>query len=228
MKRVPEPELMEDEAQARAYSEADFSEPHARFVRLCGEAWEGSEPRGRMLDLGCGPADITVRLAESFPRLTIDGVDGSAAMLKYGAGRVRRHGLEGRVRLIQGRLPACPLPVDYDAVVSNSLLHHLSEPDVLWEAVRRCARPGAVVFIMDLMRPEDETQARALTERHAADAPAVLRRDFFHSLLAAYRPEEVRAQLAEAGLEEFDVRAISDRHLVVCGRMSSSVRDQSH
>lgn len=225
MKRVPEPELMEDEEQARAYSEADFSGPHSMFVRLCGEAWAESEPRGRVLDLGCGPADITVRLAERFPRLTIDGVDGSAAMLKFGAERVRRHGLEGRVRLIQGRLPACPLPGDYDAVVSNSLLHHLSEPGVLWEAVRRCARPGALVCIMDLMRPEDETQARALTEFHAADAPAVLRRDFFHSLLAAYRPEEVRAQLAAAGLEECAVRAISDRHLVVCGRMPSPLRD---
>ncbi len=225
MKRVPEPELMEDEAQARAYSEADFSEPHSQFVRLCGDAWAGSEPRGRMLDLGCGPGDITVRLAERFPRLSIDGVDGSAAMLKYGAERVRRHGLEGRIRLIQGRLPACPLPADYDAVVSNSLLHHLSEPAVLWGAVRRCAHPGTVVFIMDLMRPEDERQARALTERHAADAPAVLRHDFFHSLLAAYRPAEVRAQLVEAGLEGFVVRAVSDRHLVVCGRMPSLVRD---
>lgn len=225
MKRVPEPELMEDEEQARAYSEADFSEPHARFVRLCGEAWAENEPRGRMLDLGCGPADITVRLAQSFPRLTIDGVDGSAAMLKFGEERVRRHGLAARVRLIQGRLPACPLPGEYDAVVSNSLLHHLSDPAVLWEAVGRCSRPGTVVFIMDLMRPEDETQARALTERHAAGAPAVLRHDFFHSLLAAYRPAEVRAQLMEAGLEDFDVRAVSDRHLVVCGRISSPARD---
>ncbi|MCC6302840.1 MAG: class I SAM-dependent methyltransferase [Gammaproteobacteria bacterium] len=217
MKRVPEPELMEDEAQARAYSEADFSEPHAMFVRLCGEAWAGRAPRGRMLDLGCGPGDVTVRLAERFPLFTIDGVDGSEAMLGYGAERVRRHGLEDRVRLIRGHLPACPLPGGYDAIVSNSLLHHLSDPAILWDTVRRCARPGAAVFVMDLMRPEDEAAAQALTERHAAGAPAVLRRDFFHSLLAAYRPEEVRAQLAGAGLEDFAVRAVSDRHLVVSG-----------
>lgn len=98
------------------------------FVRLCGEAWAGCEPRGRMLDLGCGPADITVRLAEKFSLLIVDGVDGSAAMLRYGLERVRRHGLEGRIRHIQGRLPGCPLPGDYAAVVSNSLLHHLSDP----------------------------------------------------------------------------------------------------
>lgn len=70
---------------------------------------------------------------------------------------------------------------------------------------------------MDLMRPEDEALARALTARHAADTPAILQHDFFHSLLAAYRPDEVRAQLAVAGLEDFVVRAVSDRHLVVYG-----------
>lgn len=220
MKRVPEPELMDDEEQARAYSEADFSEPHAMFVRLCGEAWAGSEPRGRMLDLGCGPGDITVRLAERFPLFAIDGVDGSEAMLGFGVERVRRHGLGGRVRLVRGHLPDCPLPGDYDAVVSNSLLHHLRDPAILWDTVRRCARPGAAVFVMDLMRPEDEASARALTELHAAGAPAVLQHDFFHSLLAAYRPEEVRVQLAGAGLEDFAVRAVSDRHLIVNGYLS--------
>lgn len=217
MKRVPEPELMEDEWQARAYSEADFAEPHAMFVRLCGEAWAGREVRGRLLDLGCGPADITVRLAEYYPGLAVDGVDGSLAMLRYGDERVRRHGLASRIRLIHGRLPECALWSDYDAVASNSLLHHLRDPAVLWDTIRRCGRPGAPVFIMDLMRPGDESRAQDLVDRHAAGAPAVLRHDFFHSLLAAYRPDEVRAQLDEAGLGEFIVREVSDRHLAVSG-----------
>ncbi|MGE0277975.1 MAG: trans-aconitate 2-methyltransferase [Nitrospiraceae bacterium] len=219
MRRVPEPELMEDEQQARAYSEADFAEPHSMFVRLCGEAWAGYEARGRMLDLGCGPADITVRLAEAFPALAIDGVDGSEAMLRHGEERVRRHGLASRIRLIHRRLPDCSLPDGYDAVVSNSLLHHLRDPAVLWDTVRRCGRPGAAVFVMDLMRPDDDARTQELVERHAADAPEVLRRDFHRSLLAAYRPGEVREQLDEAGLDGLLVRAVSDRHLAVSGHI---------
>jgi SAM-dependent methyltransferase len=219
MKRVPEPELMEDEAQARAYSDADFTEPHAMFVRLCAEAWAGREMHGLAVDLGCGPADVTVRLAERYPALAFEGVDGSVAMLRYGAERVLRHGLDSRIRLLQGRLPGCTLRSDYDAVVSNSLLHHLSDPAVLWDAVRRCGHPGAPIFIMDLMRPDDESRARELVDRHAAGAPAVLRRDFYHSLLAAYRPDEVRRQLDLAGLGDFVVQPVSDRHLAVSGRI---------
>jgi SAM-dependent methyltransferase len=218
MDRTPEPELMEDEAQARAYAEADFDEPHSMFVRLWEEWRGGEELAGTIVDLGCGPADITVRFAERYLRVRLDGIDGSRAMLDCARERIRRHGLESRIRLIQSRLPDEDLPrAHYDAVISNSLLHHLTDPAVLWRTIRACARPGAPVFVMDLMRPESRADAEALVERHAAGEPAVLRRDFFHSLLAAWRPDEVRAQLAAAGLDGFRVGIVSDRHMTISG-----------
>ena len=80
MKRTPEPELMEDAAQARAYAEADFSEPHGRLLEALRERLPGLPARGAALDLGCGPADVTLRFAGAFPGWTVDGVDASAAM----------------------------------------------------------------------------------------------------------------------------------------------------
>ncbi len=211
---------MEDEAQARAYAEVDFAEPHAMFVRLWEESRGGNDVTGKVVDLGCGPADITVRIAERYPDVVIDAIDGSDAMLTYARQRLQRHGLAARIRLISGRLPQVALPFDrYDAIISNSLLHHLADPAVLWQTIRACGRSGTSVMVMDLMRPGSEAEARALVECHAADAPAVLRRDFHLSLRAAYRPDEVRAQLDAAGLDEFAVRVVSDRHLVVTGSL---------
>lgn len=221
MRRIPEPELMDDEAQARAYAEADFSEPHQRFVALFREAFPDEALAGTVLDLGCGPADVALRLARAYPLCRIDGLDGAAAMLAFGHEAVRRAGLAHRVRLVEGYLPgaAPPLAV-YDAVVSNSLLHHLADPSVLWASVKRWGRPGAPVLVMDLLRPEDGIQVDGLVRRYAADAPEVLRRDFEHSLKAAYRVEEVLEQLAVAGLGALTVRAVGDRHLVVAGRLA--------
>jgi hypothetical protein len=54
---------------------------------------------------------------------------------------------------------------------------------------------------------------------HAADAPPVLRRDYRHSLHAAFRVEEVEAQVAEAGLSSLRVAAVADRYLEVWGRL---------
>jgi ubiquinone/menaquinone biosynthesis C-methylase UbiE len=211
---------MDEEDQARAYAEADFSEPHDHFVSLFQAAFPDSSFAGTVLDLGCGSADVIVRFARAFPNCRIDGVDGAEAMLGFGRKAVRSAGLEHRIRLISGYLPDASLPLrSYDAVISNSLLHHLADPMVLWASVQRLGKPGAPVFIMDLLRPESEERLNELVRQHAADAPDVLKRDFSASLRAAYRPDEIRAQLDNAGLTDFTVDIVCDRHLVVSGRL---------
>lgn len=226
MKRQPEPELMDEPAQAAAYAAADFEAPHARVIELFRGTFPGADIAGDVLDLGCGPGDIALRFARAFPGCRVIGVDGSREMLRCGREIQFRQPPEvrDRVLLIHGMLPGVKLHGQtFDTIVSNSLLHHLHDPAVLWDAVKQFAKPGARVFIVDLMRPADEPDARALTDRYCVGEPEVLRRDFFHSLLAAFTPDEVREQLAAAGLSHFEVRVVSDRHLMVAGRVTETV-----
>ncbi len=221
MKRTPEPEELMDEAdQALAYAEADFSESNELFLDLFSRLHPG-EFRGRMLDLGCGPADIPLRFARRYPDARIDAVDGAQAMLDLAAKAVRAGGLEDRVRLHCQYLPASGLAGDYDALVSNSLLHHLNDPLDLWRSIRDQGAPGAHVLVMDLLRPGSPEAVDSLVARYAADAPDVLRRDFRASLHAAYTLDEVREQLGACGLDHLGVEQVSDRHLAVMGRLSS-------
>jgi len=218
MQRVLEPELMDDLGQARAYAEADFEEPNQSFVELMRSHfphWSGS---GALLDLGCGPGDIALRLAEQYPECEVHGLDGSAAMLEF-AERARAASAAGaRVTFVQGLVPGARLPRSrYDALVSNSLLHHLHQPEVLWTSIRALAAPGAPVLVMDLMRARSTDHAVELVDTYAAGEPEILRTDFYNSLLAAFEPEEVRVQLDAAGLEALRVEAVSDRHLAVWG-----------
>ena len=79
---------------------------------------------------------------------------------------------------------------------------------------------------LDLQRREAEISdreravatAQALVAQYAANEPEVLCRDFYNSLLAAFELDEVRQQLELAGLPRLEVRAVSDRHLLVSGR----------
>lgn len=210
---------MADPAQAQAYAEADFSEANRLFVELF-ERLHPTPFAGHALDLGCGPGDIPIRLARACPAARIDAVDGAEAMLALARAAVAGDAdLAHRIRWICARIPSpAAVPAGrYDAVVANSLLHHLADPLDLWRAVRDSARPGAAVLVMDLARPADEAAAERLLALHAAGAPELLLRDFRASLHAAYRVDEVRDQLATVGLDGLEVAMVSDRHLAVSG-----------
>jgi hypothetical protein len=70
-----------------------------------------------------------------------------------------------------------------------------------------------------LRRPDTREQASRLVSEYARTEPEVLRHDFFNSLLAAYRPEEIAAQLTRAKLTYLQVEAVGDRHVVVYGHL---------
>lgn len=218
MKRIPEPELMEAPDQARAYAEADFSEPHNMFVDALAERITIANTARTVLDLGCGAADISIRFAQRYPEAMIYAVDGAAAMLDEARKAIDAAGLQARIRLFEQNLPNLDLPPgQIDLIMSNSLLHHLHKPETLWTTIRQHATDETVVFIMDLMRPDNEIEAERLVRQYAADEPGILRRDFHNSLLAAFTPIEVNQQLHAAGLGHLTVEILSDRHLCVHG-----------
>jgi ubiquinone/menaquinone biosynthesis C-methylase UbiE len=222
MKRIPEPELMDSSAQTRAYAEADFSDSNALFVNRFLAEFPDLGKSGRMIDLGCGPADICIRLAVEFPGWRITGLDAGENMLLEARNAVSAAGRQGQVELVLSRLPDPDVEgAGFDAVVSNSLLHHLPDPMTLWRTVARTGRPGAAVLVMDLARPDSERHARRLVDTHAADAPEVLKEDFFNSLLASYTPDEIESQLSRAGLQHLVLDLPSDRHWIVSGRLAA-------
>lgn len=220
MLRTPEPELMLDPDQAVAYAEADFSTSDSRFVERFKELF-GSPNAGEIIDLGCGPGNIALRMAEAFPGCAVTGIDGAAAMLDIARKRAATMpGVGSRIRFIEAVLPNSMLPTNTaSVVVSNSLLHHLHEPAGLWMTLRQVAAPGAAVLIVDLRRPDTTAAAQSIVDTYACGEPEILRQDFYNSLLAAFEVDEVRTQLETAALSGLQVRAVGDRYLEIAGHM---------
>jgi 2-polyprenyl-3-methyl-5-hydroxy-6-metoxy-1,4-benzoquinol methylase len=219
MERVLEPELMDDPEQARAYARADFEAENQGFVDRFMEFFPEFKA-GHVLDLGCGPADIPIRLARKLPECRITGVDGAAPMIAIGLEAVRTAGLADRITLRCERFQDMALPERADAVISNSLLHHVPNPLRFWYAVKKLAQPGAVVLVMDLLRPISSEAAQAIVNKYAAEEPAILRRDFYNSLLAAFTEDDVAAQLAEMNLTRLLIDVPDDRHWIVGGHLT--------
>lgn len=219
MKRILEPEVMDVRERTQAYARADFSAVNQLFVDRFLKKFPDCSA-ARIADLGCGPADIPIRLALSAPRARITAVDASGEMLKLARKAVAAAGVADRLVLLKARVPNLPVkPGSFGAVVSNSLAHHLPDPAALWSEIRRLGRPGTAVYVMDLFRPVSKKRARELVEAGAKDEHPLLKDDFYNSLLAAFTLEEVRKQLNSAGLTGLKARIISERHWLATGRL---------
>ena len=216
MDRVLEPELMDDPKQAEVYARADFAEENQGFVDRFKEYFPDFS-QGKVLDLGCGPADIPIRFAKLYPSCQVIGIDASAPMIQLGEQAVKQVGLTDRVTLRCERYEEVAGARIVDAVISNSLLHHLPNPLQFWQKLRQLVKPGAPVLVMDLLRPESPEAAQAIVDQYAANEPDVLRRDFYNSLLAAFTEDEIGSQLARMNLTRLLIDIPDDRHWVVGG-----------
>jgi ubiquinone/menaquinone biosynthesis C-methylase UbiE len=164
MDRILEPEIMDGEAEAAAYARADFSDSNQAYVANVVHSFPAH--LAQVVDLGCGPGDIAIRLNRAAPMTRITGVDGSRAMLAIARQALRAARLEASVSFLEGRLPGVPLPAgSFDLVLCKDMLHHLADPQVLWSEVRKLGRPGAVVCVMDLCRPRSSNAFRVQSTR---------------------------------------------------------------
>jgi 2-polyprenyl-3-methyl-5-hydroxy-6-metoxy-1,4-benzoquinol methylase len=216
MERVLEPELMEDEQQVLAYAKANFEEENQGFVDRFREYFPDFAD-GHVFDLGCGPGDIPIRIAKALPACRVTGIDASAPMIRLAEQAVAQAGLSGRVTFRCERFQDIAGASRADAVLSNSLLHHVPNPLQFWNRLRQLVKPGSPVLVMDLLRPDSPEEAQAIVDRYAAGEPEILRRDFYHSLLAAFTEDEVTTQLARMNLTRLLIDVPDDRHWVVGG-----------
>ena len=216
MDRTLEPELMDDPEQALIYAGADFEQENQGFVDRFREYFPDFS-EGHVFDLGCGPGDIAIRFARVFPSCRIIGVDASAPMVRLAEAAVQQAGLSDRITFRCERFQDLAGVSVADAAISNSLVHHVRNPLQFWHTLRLVVKPGSPVLVMDLLRPDSPEEAQTVVDRYAAKEPEILRRDFYHSLLAAFTEDEVAAQLAEMNLSRLMVDVPDDRHWVVGG-----------
>jgi ubiquinone/menaquinone biosynthesis C-methylase UbiE len=208
--RVLEPEVMDSAEEARDYDAMDHSQVNAVFVADFLAVWDGS---GTILDVGTGTAQIPLELCRRAASVEVVGIDLAEHMLAVGRENVHRAGLAGRVRL--DRCDAKHLPYEagsFGAVISNSIVHHIPEPAAVLAELKRIAAPGGILFIRDLLRPEDDGTVRHLVSTYAGDANRHQRQMFEDSLRAALTLAEIRQLVATLSHDPEEVRQTTDRH----------------
>ena len=79
---------MDDEQQSMAYAQADFSTSNQLYVDSL--VRDFPTHLDAVVDIGCGPADVVIRLAKAAPHARITALDGSGPMIELGRSAARR------------------------------------------------------------------------------------------------------------------------------------------
>ncbi|BBD53507.1 Phosphatidylethanolamine N-methyltransferase [Planktothrix agardhii] len=210
MERIPEPEVMDNWEEAREYDAMDFTQVNQEFTEL---AIELGPETGLILDAGTGTARIPILIAQRRSQWQITGIDLSANMLFIGNQNVEQAGLEQQIKLEQIDSKQLPYPdATFDMVISNSIVHHLTNPLLFFQEIQRLLKPQGGIFLRDLTRPSSETELNSLVEQYARDCNEHQQKLFRDSLNAAYTLDEIINFIESVGLENMRIYQSSDRH----------------
>jgi SAM-dependent methyltransferase len=114
--------------------------------------WDGT---GQALDIGCGNAPLTIRLAQKYPQASLIGIDYWGASWEYSKTECEQNaqlaGVGERVNFQKASASALPFEDEsFDAAVSNLTFHEVSDaPDkrqVIREALRVVKTGGKFSF----------------------------------------------------------------------------------
>ena len=114
----------------------------------------------RILELGCGTGNLSLRLAELYPRSAITYVDAAPEMIDVTRERLSSAcpSTIDRANFLVGRFEDLELDgAAYDLVVSSISLHHVREKDELYRKIRSGMRTGGRFCFADQIRgmPEE-------------------------------------------------------------------------
>lgn len=208
--RILETEFMDTTIEAEDYDSMDHSQVNRVFVADFRDVWNGKSP---IIDVGTGTAQIPIEFCRQSAIGEVIALDAAKEMLKLAQRNIDRAGFTARIKCMLADAKGMPLADgSVAAVMSNSIVHHIPEPRVIFQEIRRVSAAGATIFIRDLFRPNSIEELNGLVKTYCGNENEHQQRMFAESLHAALTVDEVRSLVAEIGYDPAQVKQTTDRH----------------
>jgi ubiquinone/menaquinone biosynthesis C-methylase UbiE len=226
--RTLEPEVMDTAQEAADYDAMDHSQVNRIFVddllafldSTNREQAARTEPTTTLviLDVGTGTALIPIELARRGRPVHITAIDLAQEMLKVGRRNVAAADLGDVISLELVDAKSLPYgDATFDVVMSNSIVHHIPKPGGILAEMTRVLRPGGLLFVRDLARPESAEAVESIVRTYAGSENARQQQLFRQSLHAALTVGEVAFLLESISDLTGQVQQTSDRHWTIAG-----------
>ncbi len=231
MERIAEPELMERKEQAISYAKADFSEGENKLINQINYYLINKniflDENELIVDLGCGPGNISEKLSLKWPKANVVGIDGSKEMIRIAELNKKNspnHSQLKNLRYLCADIKSLKTSEisskkNISLLVSNSLIHHITHLDDFFNCLDKLSSNKTINFHKDLKRPNSEKQALELKEKCAEKYNDILTNDYYASLLASYSLKELKNFIFDKKLSSLEVFEEADQYLVIYGKV---------
>lgn len=131
------------------------------FRSIAADVALAAAPRSRVLEVGCGPGHLAIRLVRDHD-LDVTAVDLDPAMIEHAESNAKRSGALRQPAFMVGDAAALPGgDASVDLVVSTLSMHHWSDSAAGLREIARVLRPGGRALIWDIKPGSRLLHARA-------------------------------------------------------------------
>lgn len=119
----------------------------------------------RIVDTACGAGEGLLRLAATYPRCAVLGVDGDLHSVQRARERVATAGLSDRVEVVHSALEDLTVDEPAALVINNISMHECRDIDRVTENVAAALEPGGCFVISDFPFPDTDEGLRSVPGR---------------------------------------------------------------
>jgi len=119
-----------------------------------------------LLDIGCGPGILDVKLAHSFPESSIYCIDPSQYMLDIASKNAKRLGVEN-IYFKLGKNTDIPFEKRFDIIITTLSFHHWAVKEKALSYISNYMNSSGSFIIYEFLKPENK---RAISGSHSLSA----------------------------------------------------------
>ena len=210
--RVPEGESIED------HEEMSMEELNKEFKKRMREYKHFAEfilddlnlkDYSRVLEIGPGPAWISIIIVKKNPTIHLTGLEISKDMIRVANQNVKDEKVEDNIKFFNGNAKNMTMFEDqfFDAVIAHDSLHHWEEPLQIFNEIARVLKNDGVLCIGDGRR-DIGIGAKIIFNLAKLFISKQISYYWKTSIIAGYTPSEVRDMLDQTDLKgRYEIKA---------------------
>ncbi len=121
---------------------------------------------GRILEVGAGPGDLAVHLAERMPESEIYCIDPSKTMRDIGLKKIKERGLNN-MKYFLGSSRNVPLKLKFDVIFSTLSFHHWKDKSGSIAYLTKFLKPNGSIMIYEYDKDKLKTMPKLFMGAHA-------------------------------------------------------------